>query len=93
MQVIKMLPIVIILMLLLTAFGLPLAKKKKTVFWVSLSTIFIAFVMSGMALNYVTQVGDYLLRIGPYDIPWGITFRIGYIEASWLYCLQVCRLW
>jgi len=81
MNVIKMFPVVIILLLLLTAFGLPIVKKKKIVFQISLATIFIAFVMSGVTLNYVTQVGDYLLRIGPYDIPWGITFRIGYIEA------------
>ena len=81
MNVIEMVPILVILLLLLTAFGMPLIKSKKGVFTVSLATITTCFVLSGFLLKYIGQVNTYILRIGPYDLPWGITFQIGYIET------------
>lgn len=81
MNILKVFPVIIILLLLLTAFVMPLLKNKKQVFCLSIPTIIITFILSGFMLKYVSVVGDYFINVGPYDAPWGIAFRIGYIEA------------
>jgi len=81
MNILNLLPIVIILLLLLTGFAMPLVRKPKQAFYVTLPTVSITFILSGLLLRHVTQVGNFFLKIGPYDAPWGIAFRIGHIEA------------
>lgn len=81
MNILRVFPIVIILLLLLTAFAMPMIKDKKYVFWLSLPTIAVTFLLSGALLNYVHRAGDYFIKVGPYDAPFGIAFRIGHIEA------------
>ncbi len=81
MNILKVFPIIIILLLLLTAFAMPLLKTKKQVFYLSIPTTIITFILSGFMLKYVNLVGDYFIKVGPYDAPWGIAFRIGYIES------------
>jgi multicomponent Na+:H+ antiporter subunit D len=81
MNILKIIPIGIILLLLLSAFVLPLAKKRKQVFIISLLTIATTFVMSGVMLATVHDLGSYFIKVGPYDAPFGIAFHIGYIEA------------
>lgn len=81
MNILKVFPVIIILLLLLTAFAMPLLKTKKQVFWLTIPTIITTFLLSASMLRYVSMVGDYFIKVGPHDAPWGIAFRIGYIEA------------
>ncbi len=81
MNILKVFPIAIILLLLLTAFSMPLIKKPKHVFGLSITTFALMFMMSAGMLSYVNKMGSYIIKVGPYDAPWGITFHIGYIES------------
>ncbi len=81
MNILKVFPVIIILLLLLTAFAMPLLKTKKQVFWLTIPTIITTFILSASMLKYVSMVGDYFIKVGPHEAPWGIAFRIGYIEA------------
>lgn len=81
MNILNLLPMVIILLLLLSGFAMPLIKKTRQTFYVTLPTVLISFILSGLLLRHVTERGHFFLKIGPYDAPWGILFRIGHIEA------------
>jgi multicomponent Na+:H+ antiporter subunit D len=77
----KVFPIIIILVLLLTAFVMPLIKKRKAIFAFSMTTVALMFFVSLGMLNTVNTIGSFFIKVGPYDAPWGIAFHIGHIEA------------
>ncbi|MCJ7691658.1 MAG: monovalent cation/H+ antiporter subunit D family protein [Clostridiaceae bacterium] len=81
MSLIESFPLTIILVLFITAFIMPLIKKKKIVKMISLVSMTTAMILAMLNLNFVVKNGEYLYRIGHYNAPYGIEFRIGIIEA------------
>ncbi|WP_291632947.1 proton-conducting transporter membrane subunit [Clostridium sp.] len=81
MKSIESFPLVIILILFITAFSMPLIKKIKIVKGISLISMTIAMILATTNLIFVINKGGYLYRIGHFDAPYGIEFRIGIIEA------------
>ena len=81
MSFIKSFPLIIILVLFITAFIMPLIKKTKVVKLISLVSMTFAMVLAFVNLIFVIKNGEYLYRIGHYNAPYGIEFRIGIIEA------------
>jgi multicomponent Na+:H+ antiporter subunit D len=79
--IIKSFPLLIILVLFVSAFTMPLIKKKKVIQAISLSVMSISLVLSIMAAIYVFNKGKFLYRIGHFDAPIGIEFYIGNIEV------------
>jgi multicomponent Na+:H+ antiporter subunit D len=60
---------------------MPLIKKKKIVKMISLVSMTTAMILAMLNLNFVVKNGEYLYRIGHYNAPYAIEFRIGIIEA------------
>ena len=81
MSLIESFPLTIILVLFITAFIMPLIKKKKIVKMISLVSMTTAMILAMLNLNFVVKNGEYLYRIGHYNAPYAIEFRIGIIEA------------
>lgn len=81
MSIVQNFPILIILILFLSAFITPLIKNKKTAKLVSLSTLLTSAILSIFTLIYVNRLGVYIYRVGHFDSPWGIELKIGIIEA------------
>ncbi len=81
MHMIKTFPVVIIFILLFSAFTLPLLKKRKHVFTLSLVSVGITFLISILMLYFMKDTGHYYISVGPYEAPFGIMFSIGYIEV------------
>ncbi|MEK6264770.1 MAG: hypothetical protein N2B06_08400 [Clostridium sp.] len=81
MSLIQSFPLTIILVLFVTAFMMPLIKNTKIVKMISLTSMAIAMVLAMLNLKFVIKNGEYLYRIGHYNAPYGIEFRIGIIEA------------
>lgn len=74
-------PLTIILILFITAFIMPLIKKTKIVKGISLVSMTLVMILAVINLIFVINNGGYLYRIGHFDAPYGIEFRIGIIEA------------
>ncbi|MGE4284030.1 MAG: complex I subunit 5 family protein [Clostridia bacterium] len=81
MTYIQSFPLVIILVLFLSAILIPLIKKDYIVKAISLISMGTSIILAAFTLFYVSQKGQFLYRIGHWDAPWGIEFYIGYIEA------------
>jgi multicomponent Na+:H+ antiporter subunit D len=81
MSFIKSFPLIIILVLFITAFIMPIIKKTKVVKVISLVSMTLAMVLAFVNLIFVIKNGEYLYRIGHYNAPYGIEFRIGIIEV------------
>ncbi|MBU3113543.1 complex I subunit 5 family protein [Clostridium lacusfryxellense] len=81
MSFIKGFPLIIILILFITAFIMPLIKKTKIVKGVSLISMSLSMILALINLVFVINNGEYLYRIGHFNAPYGIEFRIGIIEA------------
>ncbi len=81
MDMIKNLPLVIMLILFIGSFAMPLIKKKGFVKLFSLITMGISAILSLIILVYVNRYGSFLYRVGHFDSPWGIELNIGILEA------------
>jgi len=81
MKSIESFPLIIILILFVSAFSMPLIKKIKIVKGISLVSMSLAMILALINLIYVIDKGGYLYRIGHFNAPYGIEFRIGIIEA------------
>ncbi len=81
MKIIESFPLIIILILFITAFMMPMIKNTKTVKGISLVSMTFVMILSMINLNFVINKGEYLYRIGHFNAPYGIEFRIGTIEA------------
>ncbi|MBU3142047.1 complex I subunit 5 family protein [Clostridium sp. CF012] len=81
MRFIESFPLTIILILFITAFIMPLIKKTKIAKGISLVSMTIVMILALINLNFVIDKGGYLYRIGHFNAPYGIEFRIGIIEA------------
>ncbi|MGK0467278.1 complex I subunit 5 family protein [Clostridium sp.] len=81
MNLMQSFPLAIILVLFITAFMMPLIKNTKIVKMISLISMAIVMILAMLNLSFVIKNGEYLYRIGHYNAPYGIEFRIGIIEA------------
>ena len=81
MRFIQSFPLVTILILFITAFMMPLIKKIKIVKGISFTAMTSVLILAMINLIFVNDEGTYLYRIGHYNAPYGIEFRIGIIEA------------
>jgi len=81
MSIIQSFPLVIILVLLITAFMMPLIKNTKIIKGISLVSMTSVMILALINLDFVHKNGEYLYRIGHFNAPYGIEFRIGIIEA------------
>lgn len=81
MRFIESFPLIIILILFITAFIMPLIKKTKIIKDISLVSMTIAMILALINLIFVINEGGYLYRIGHFNAPYGIEFHIGIIEA------------
>lgn len=74
-------PLIILMLLPISGFGLLLIPSTKarslTALWVQVLCLLISFV----GFLSVLHTGPYVLNIGPYEAPWGITLNIGPVEA------------
>jgi multicomponent Na+:H+ antiporter subunit D len=70
-----------ILVLMVTAFIMPVVKRREIVIRISLTTMVVVLVMLVLVAVDVARVDHYVATIGHYDAPFGITFDIGPIEA------------
>lgn len=74
-------PLTILMALVLSGFGLLLLKTQKKRTLVSLGVQSFCFLLSLAGMFSIAQKGPYVLTIGPYEAPWGITLNIGPAEA------------
>ncbi|WP_432662076.1 proton-conducting transporter membrane subunit [Wukongibacter baidiensis] len=81
MDIVKNLPLVIMLILFIGSFAMPLIKKKEFVKPFSLITMGISAILSLIILVHVNGNGSFLYRVGHFDSPWGIELNIGILEA------------
>ncbi len=80
-EIIKSFPLIIILILFLTAFAMPLIKNTCSIKFLSLGSIAFATLLSLIHFNYIINSNPYIYRIGHFDSPIGIEFSIGLIES------------
>ncbi|WHH58777.1 proton-conducting transporter membrane subunit [Petroclostridium sp. X23] len=78
---IRSFPLVIILILLLSALFMPLIKKARMVKGLSLASMGVSVILAVFTLGYVKENGHFIYQIGHWEAPWGIEFRIGMIEV------------
>jgi len=74
-------PLIIILVLFISAFAIPIFKSIKMARIIGISAAAISFVLSILTLMGVKADGAYYFRVGHFDAPWGIEFHIGIIEG------------
>lgn len=77
----KSFPLVIVLILFVTAFIMPIVKKKNLAKIISMGSMSIALLISIINLKTVLTGGKYFYSVGHFDAPFGIEFYIGNIEA------------
>lgn len=81
MEVVKSFPVAIVYLFLMGAFVQPLIR---TIRARAVSTVLLTatgFVLSLLTVNYVQLGGTYFYRVSQWPAPWGIEFKIGYMEA------------
>ncbi|MFT9496012.1 complex I subunit 5 family protein [Anaerosolibacter sp.] len=78
----KSFPLLILLILLISAFIMPLVKNNRVVKGISLGSMMMAAVLSVITMIYVVKNGSFVYRIGHWDAPWGIEFYISPMEAA-----------
>ncbi len=81
MSFIESFPLITILILFITAFIMPLIKKINIVKAISLASMTLVMILALVNYNFVSNNREYLYRIGHFNAPYGIEFRIGLIEA------------
>ncbi|WIF95855.1 complex I subunit 5 family protein [Caminicella sporogenes] len=81
MDIIKNFPLLIIIILFISAFSMPIMRKKKLVKSISLASMMFSTILSVLTFIYVKEHGGYVYRVGHFDAPWGIELQIGIIEA------------
>lgn len=81
MTIIKSFPLISVLILYLSAFLMPLIKKNKWVKFLSMISFVVCLVLFAFSLRYVIDNGSYFYRIGHFDAPYGIEFKVGIIEC------------
>lgn len=81
MSLIESFPLATILILFITAFMMPLIRNTKVVKGISLVSMTFVMILAVINLKFVINKGEYLYRIGHFNAPYGIEFRIGIIEA------------
>ncbi|MCT4596239.1 MAG: proton-conducting transporter membrane subunit [Anaeromicrobium sp.] len=81
MNVMRSSPLIIILLLFITAFCMPIMKKNKRVKILSGISLSLSLIFSVVNFINVLNNGPFSYRIGHYDSPWGISFYIGNVES------------
>ncbi|MBK5251417.1 MAG: monovalent cation/H+ antiporter subunit D family protein [Peptostreptococcaceae bacterium] len=74
-------PLIIILILFISAFAIPLFKSIRMARIIGLSAAGVSLVLSVLTLSGVRADGPYYFRVGHFAAPWGIEFHIGIIEG------------
>jgi multicomponent Na+:H+ antiporter subunit D len=69
------------MLLMLSAFMMPLLKKKRHLFGLAGGALAILMVLSFVNVAYIYQNGGYYFDIGHFPAPFGISLRIGEIES------------
>ena len=80
-EIIRSFPLIIIMILFMTAFTMPLVKNNKRIKALSISSVALVALLSILHFFYILKEGSYFYRIGHFDSPFGIEFSIGFIEA------------
>lgn len=81
MELVKGFPLIMVLVMFVTAFIMPVVKNPRIVKRISLGVFLTGLVLSIFNLSYVSGNGEYIYRVGHFDSPVGIEFYIGTIEA------------
>lgn len=81
MTIVKSFPLIGLLILYLIAFIMPLIKKKSIVKFLSIISFSTCLILFITCLRYVIYNGSYFYKIGHFDAPYGIEFKIGIIEC------------
>ena len=81
MSFIESFPLITILILFITAFIMPLIKKINIIKAISLASMTLVMILALVNFKFVSNNRGYLYRIGHFNAPYGIEFRIGIIEA------------
>ena len=81
MTIIKSFPLIGVLILYLIAFIMPLIKKNSQVKLLSIISFSTCLILFLVCLRYVIYNGSYFYKIGHFDAPYGIEFKIGIIEC------------
>ena len=81
MTIIKSFPLIGVLILYLIAFIMPLIKKNSLVKFLSVISFSTCLILFITCLRYVIYNGSYFYKIGHFDAPYGIEFKIGIIEC------------
>lgn len=74
-------PLLILLILLLSAFMMPILKRVQAVKRLSLFAILLCLILSVLTLEYVAQTGAFVYKVGHFEAPWGNEIKIGYLES------------
>ncbi len=74
-------PLIIILLLFISAFAIPLFKSIRMAQIIGLSAAGLSLILSVLTLMGVKADGPYYFRVGHFAAPWGIEFHIGIIEG------------
>ncbi len=93
---VKNIPLIILLILFTSSFTMPIIKKNKYVKALSLLSMTISSILSTYLLIYVNNGNHFIYRVGHWDAPWGIEFKIGNLEAlmSLLFtCVSMLVIW
>ncbi|WP_097028457.1 complex I subunit 5 family protein [Clostridium peptidivorans] len=81
MTIIQSFPLMGILMLFLIAFSIPLLKNNSTVKFLSIISFVTCLILFSISLIHTINNGSYFYRIGHFNAPFGIEFKIGNIEC------------
>lgn len=78
---IKSFPLIIVLLLFITAFVMPIFNKRKAAKVLALGAMVISFTLSILNYIFVLNNGRYKYSVGHFKAPFGIEFYIGTIES------------
>ncbi|MBF4694404.1 complex I subunit 5 family protein [Fusibacter ferrireducens] len=95
-NLIKLIPLASIMILMLFAFVIPLLKKKKHVYKLTLVIMSLVTVINLIHVVYIALNGGYLFDVGHFPAPFGIVLRIGEVESGigLLFCfINLMVLW
>jgi len=81
MTLVKNFPIIIILILYISAFIMPLIKNRKLIPKISLVIMGIVTIFSMLIFFHVYKNGYFIYRVGHWDAPWGIELKITILEG------------
>ncbi len=93
---VKLIPLVSVMLLMISAFVIPMLRKKRSVFFLSIAVMSTAMILQLINVVFVAQNGGYLFDIGHFPAPFGIVLRIGEVESliGLLFCfINLMILW